>query len=373
MSQSNNELDKMKARLNKVSREAALNTGRFKLKRALERLKNIPITSERHQTAAKKIQKAWKELNKSKIPKYKEEKTKRLANEANQLLKNIAAINLNRNLNNITTRINKLNMTNKNNNGNVIMGNAAPIRKKKRKSANSNSNSNNNQTRAYRKREVNLPNLNVGGRGMGCGYAGIPRYMKRAKERFDNASVVSAFLDYTIATNQYGIVKNIDTIIKSHGVPNTSSRIATSNQVYFFMVGLRNVDNAHAISVLVDPGVYKPGFRMWVFDPHGEVSGNSIWGRTMRQKVVPLIKQLWGVTNGTVRYYNGPNLQANNNRGVCTTFYVTFMDYIRALIAGENINGITRFAAQNSTERRKFFLNFPPNVQGLVVVKNKTR
>ena len=106
MSQSNNnKLDKMKANLRNVSRKAALNTGRFKLERALKRLKNTPITSERHQTAAKKIQKAWKELNKSKIPKYKEEKTKKLANEANQLLKNIAAINLNRNLNNITTRI----------------------------------------------------------------------------------------------------------------------------------------------------------------------------------------------------------------------------------------------------------------------------
>jgi hypothetical protein len=31
-----------------------------------------------------------------------------------------------------------------------------------------NSNSNNNQARAYRKREINLPNLNVGGSGMGC-------------------------------------------------------------------------------------------------------------------------------------------------------------------------------------------------------------
>ncbi len=346
MAPSNNELNKMKARLNKVSREAALNTGLFKLRRALNEIKKRNLRLTNHQEeAVKKIQKAWRELNKSKIPKFREERSKQIDKESNNLARNLLAMNN-------TPRTS-------------ILG--------KRRNTNSNSNSNNNQAKGYRKREVNLPNLNVGGKGMGCGYAGIPRYMKRAKERFDNASVVSAFLDYTIATNQYGIVKNINTIIKHHGVPNTTSRIATSNQVYFFMVGLRNVDNAHAISVLVDPGVYKPGFRMWVFDPHGEASGNSIWGRTMRQKVVPLIKQLWGVTNGAVRYYNGPNLQANNNRGVCTTFYVTFMDYIRALIAGENINGITRFAAQNSTERRKFFLNFPPNVQGLVVVKNKTR
>jgi hypothetical protein len=49
------------------------------------------------------------------------------------------------------------------------------------------------------------------------------------------------------------------------------------------------------------------------------------------------------------------------------------MDYIPALVAGQNINGITRFAAQNSTERRKYFLDFPLNVQGLVVAKNKTK
>ena len=372
MSQNNNALERMKRNLRNVSRKAALNTGRFKLERALKRLKNTPITSERHQTAAKKIQKAWKELNKSKIPKYKEEKTKRLANEANQLLKNIQAINLNRNLNNITTRINKLNMTNKNNNGNVIMGNAAPVRKKKRKSANSNSNSNNNQTRAYRKRQVNLPNINIGGGGMGCGYAGIPRYMQRAQERFDNANVVSAFLDYTIVTDQHGILKNISKILNRRGAANTSSRISVGKQIHFFMVGIRDVDKAHAISVLVDPGVYTNEFRMWVFDPHGQDSRGSIWGTTMRQKVVPIIKDLWG-SNFAVRYYNGPNLQADNNRGVCTTFYVTFMDYIRALIAGKNINGITRFAAQDSTARRKYFLNFPPEIKSLVVVKNKTR
>ena len=241
-----------------------------------------------------------------------------------------------------------------------------------------NSNSNNNQAKAYRKREVVLPNLATEGAGMRSACGGIARYMKRAQKTFDNASVVSAYLDYTIASNQYGILKNIDAIVKSQGAPNTSSRITVSKQVHFFMVAMRSDTTGHAVSVLVDPGVYAPNFRIWVFDPHGEASRNSIWGRTMRQKIVPIIKQLWGVTNTNNRmtkYYNGPNLQANNNNriGVCTTFYVTFMDYIRALIAGENINGITRFAAQDSIERRKYFLDFPPNIQGLVTVKNKTR
>src|SRR6056300_592564 len=73
-----------------------------------------------------------------------------------------------------------------------------------------NSNSNNNQAKAYRKREVVLPNLATGGGGMRSACGGIARYMKRAQKTFDNASVVSAYLDYTIASNQYGILKNID-------------------------------------------------------------------------------------------------------------------------------------------------------------------
>lgn len=302
--------------------------------------------------AAKKIQKAWKSGKRR---------------EARQLVRNLQAGIVD----NLANELKKLNLTNKNNNGNVIMANAPPLPKKKRKSANSNSNSNNNQARGYRKRQVNLPNIVIG-TGMGCGYAGIPRYMQRAQERFDNASVVSAFLEYTIATNRYGILKNISKILNRRGVVNNSSRISVGKQVYFFMVGIRDVDKAHAVSVLVDPAVYTGEFRMWVFDPHGQASRSTIWGTTMRQKVVPIIKDLWG-TNFTVRYYNGPNLQADDNRGVCTTFYVTFMDYIRALIAGENINGITRFAAQNSTNRRKYFLNFPPEIKSLVVSKNKTK
>ncbi len=303
--------------------------------------------------AARKIQKAWKSGKRR---------------EARQLMRNLQAGIVD----NLANELKKLNLTNKNNNGNVIMANAPPLPKKKRKSANSNSNSNNNQARGYRKRQVNLPNINIGGGGMGCGYAGIPRYMQRAQERFDNASVVSAFLEYTIATNRYGILKNISKILNRRGVVNNSSRISVGKQVHFFMVGIRDVDKAHAVSVLVDPAVYTGEFRMWVFDPHGQASRSTIWGTTMRQKIVPIIKDLWG-TNFTVRYYNGPNLQADDNRGVCTTFYVTFMDYIRALIAGENINGITRFAAQNSTNRRKYFLNFPPEIKSLVVSKNKTK
>ena len=326
------------------------------LERIIARITNLNAFTNnvRKNQAVRKIQKAWRSGK------------RRERMRVRQLVRNLQAGIVD----NLANELKKLNLTNKNNNGNVIMANAPPLPKKKRKSANSNSN--NNQARVYRKRQVNLPNINIGGGGMGCGYAGIPRYMQRAQERFDNANVVSAFLDYTIATNQYGILKNISKILNRRGAANTSSRISVGKQIHFFMVGIRDVDKAHAISVLVDPGVYTNEFRMWVFDPHGQASKSSIWGTTMRQKVVPIIKDLWG-SNFAVRYYNGPNLQADNNRGVCTTFYVTFMDYIRALIAGENINGITRFAAQDSTARRKYFLNFPPEIKSLVVVKNKTR
>jgi bacterioferritin (cytochrome b1) len=56
-------------------------------------LKNTPIVLDRHQEAATQIQKAWKELNKSKIPKFKEERSKKLAKEANNLMRNILRMN----------------------------------------------------------------------------------------------------------------------------------------------------------------------------------------------------------------------------------------------------------------------------------------
>ena len=173
----NNALRNMLERKRQVNRESALYTGRFKLERALKKLKSMPLETNRQQEAAKKIQKAWKDLNKSKIAKYRDEKEKRLQSEVNQLLKNLES-----------------------------------ERPKKRKTTNSNSNSNNNQALTYRRREVELPNIVVG-RGMGCDYAGIPRYMKKAKQRFNNAGYVSAFLDYNVSSYQYGITKNIDTII----------------------------------------------------------------------------------------------------------------------------------------------------------------
>ena len=238
---------------------------------------------------------------------------------------------------------------------------------------NSNSNSNNNQALTYRRREVELPNIVVG-RGMGCDYAGIPRYMKKAKQRFNNAGYVSAFLDYNVSSNQYGITKNIDTIIKRFGrVYESGSRINPSKQVYFFMVGIRTDDNAHAVSILVDPRDSKDR-KIWVFDPHGEMSKSSVWGKTTRKKVVPILRKLFKIPGRKVRYYNGPNLQADNARGVCTTFYVTFMDMIPLLLNSTiNISYMSEAAKKNSTQMRQFFLNFAPENAGIITAKNKTR
>tara|TARA_B100000795_G_scaffold33578_1_gene22124 strand:- start:2512 stop:3252 length:741 start_codon:yes stop_codon:yes gene_type:complete len=232
------------------------------------------------------------------------------------------------------------------------------------------SNSTSNRAAKVSAREVNLPKLQIG-TGMGCPIAGMPRYMKRAQKTFDELGYVSAFFDYNVATNQYGITKSIDTIVKRRGnvytLPNTFN---VTNQVYFFMVGLRNNNQGHSVSVLVDARV-PSNKRIWVFDPLGETSRDSIWGRTMRQTVVPIIKQLWGVSNTTARYYNGRNLQANNTRGVCSTFYVTFMDIIPFLLNGSaNINQLSDTARINGTQMRAFFLNFAPNTEGRVIAKN---
>jgi hypothetical protein len=301
--------------------------------------------------AARKIQKAWKVGRRR---------------EVRQLMRNMQAGHVN----NLTNEFKRLDLINKNNQGNVIMTNAAPMLSKKRKVGNSNE----EQTTKTRAREVNLPNRTIG-RGMSCSHAGVTRYMKKAKKRFDELGYVSAYLDYDTQTNQYGITKNIDTIVKRKGqVYNSGSRINSSPQVYFFMIGIRGeTSTGHAVSVLVDARVAK-NKRIWVFDPHGVDSRKSLWGITMRKKVVPIIRKLFKIPGRKVKYYNGRDLQSNNTRGVCTTFYVTFMDIIPYLLNGSaNINQLSDIARINSTQIRAFFLNFAPNTEGRVTVKNRTR
>lgn len=215
-------------------------------------------------------------------------------------------------------------------------------------------------------REVEIQPIQIGV-GMGCPRTGIPRYLKIAKNRLDDRGVVSAFFDYTVSTGNYGIVKNIDKIVKGYGIPNVNSRIIPSKQPHFLMVGMRVPQGGHAVSVLVDPNKK----YIWVFDPHGESSKQTIYGQTMRKKIVPILKRMWKIPLQRVRYYSGLNLQADNTRGTCSTYYVTFMDMIPYLLSGQaNINQIERLATMNSTAIRQFYLDFAPQNVGRIVAKN---
>lgn len=237
-----------------------------------------------------------------------------------------------------------------------------------KRSRNNNNNNNINKVRKISGREVTIDPIEIG-RGMACPRTGIPRYLQIAKDRFDDQNIVSVFMDYTIQTGNYGMVKNIDKIVKSFGTPNVNSRIIPTPQPHFIMVGMRNIGGGHSVSVLVDP---RPGSKhIWVFDPHGEASKGTVYGRTMREKIIPIIKNMWKIPKHRVRYYNGTNLQANNIRGTCSTYYVTFMDMIPYLLSGvANINQINQLAGINSTAVRQFFLNFPRTSTTRIVARN---
>jgi|FLMP01.1.fsa_nt_emb hypothetical protein len=304
--------------------------------------------------AAKKIQKAWKAGRRRQV---------------RQLMRNIQAGNVN----NLANEFVKLNLVTRNNSGNVIMNNAPPIQTKKRKS----NAITNGKTAKASVREVNLPNR-FGNTsqimGLDCVFVGMPRYLKKAQKAFDELGYVSAFFDYNIETDQYGITKSVDTIIKRSGnVYNLSNKFNVTKQVHFFMVGIRDGDSGHAVSVLVDPRDPK-NRRIWVCDPHGENSKTSIWGKIMRKKIVPVIQKMFKIPGRKIRYYGGRDLQSGDTRGVCTTFYVTFMDMIPYLLDGRmKINQIANFAKKNSTAIRAFFLNFAPETAGRMVVKNRTK
>ena len=78
-------------------------------------------------------------------------------------------------------------------------------------------------------------------------------------------------------------------------------------------------------------------------------------------------------TNNTrTVYYNGPDLQARNNRGVCTTFYVSFAEQIMNLLNNSISLNQLGFIIPNNPEGRKLFLNRPPNPNRNVVERVPT-
>jgi hypothetical protein len=217
-------------------------------------------------------------------------------------------------------------------------------------------------------REVIIPRLT--NTGMTCQIRGIPNYMKIAKARFDDKNIVSVFLRYHIPSGQYGITKSIDAIVKSMTVPLHSSRITPTNQPHFIMATASDDRTGHAVSILVDP----PHKVMWVFDPLGEVSEMNPYGRAIVQNVVPILQGMWTIPGSGVRMYKGPNLQALNTHtiGVCTSFYISFMDWVETLLRNPNmhINIIGKYASMTTQEQRVAFMHTTPNINTRIVTRN---
>ncbi len=212
-------------------------------------------------------------------------------------------------------------------------------------------------------RELYMPPLKIGV-GMACPKVGIPRYMQIAKQRFDNLGIVSVFLHYNKGTKQYGIYKNIEAILRASNSSATGSRITPTPQPHFIMAGVRDGNIGHAVSILVDPSSRK----MWIFDPFGNQVFLNPLSLTLQTEVLPIIRRMWKIPEKNMIFYRGPNLQAMNTRGTCTTYYLTFMDIIPYLLTGQaNLKNIPQIA---DTALRQFYLNFAPDPPGRAIVKN---
>lgn len=236
----------------------------------------------------------------------------------------------------------------------------------------------------------NLPPL-MRGTGMMCTKAGYTRYLNEIQKFFEDKRFMGRRINTVVykymGGTDYGLLINRP----SQLINNTGKFTTTKNKpiqminnnptgIYYFMVFAMNnpTDNmGHAISILVDPNRGAP--RLWVFDPHGASSMNNSatsFGRVTREKIVPNIKKMFGdvFNTNTVRttYYNGPNLQARNNRGVCTTFYVSFAEQVMNLLNNTISLDQMGFILPNSTNARKQFLNNPPNPNRNVVERQPT-
>lgn len=247
------------------------------------------------------------------------------------------------------------------------------------------------KTGKYRKVAKNLPPL-VQGRGMMCTRAGYTRYLNEIQKFFENKRFMGRRIN-TGVYKYYGDINRGNFSNKPSQLINLAPKFTTmANKpipminnnptgIYYFMVFAMNNsrDNlGHAISILVDPN--RSGPRIWVFDPHGESSTLNTpgaFGKITREKIVPNIKKMFGgvfnTNNVRTSYYNGPNLQARNNRGVCTTFYVSFAEQIMNLLNNTISLDQMSFILPNSTNMRKEFLNNPPNPNRNVVERQPTR
>lgn len=217
-----------------------------------------------------------------------------------------------------------------------------------------------------------LPTLPQGV-GMACTRPGYIRYLDELRTRLSNVrherkGINVKFLEYSDSTNQ-GVVSNTSVQIlnkrpiiefKNNG-SNISRLNASAGSIHYFLVSITKRDNpnlGHAVNVLMDTG--RPQPRIWVFDPHGSRAMNrNGYGSIFRNRILPNMKKMFGgvFDNTTARYYTGPNLQANNTRGVCTTFHLDFAEAIPALLnetaniqtfSGVNLNMVGRSAFLNN-------------------------
>ena len=225
------------------------------------------------------------------------------------------------------------------------------------------------------------------GVGMACTKPGYVRYLEELNTRLSNVRhngkrINVKFLEYSDSTNQ-GIVANTSAQLLNGKPPlefkNNGSTIprlnASAGSIHFFLISITKRDNpnvGHAVNVLMDTG--RPQPRIWVFDPHGNrAMERNGYGSIFRNRILPNMKKFFGNVFDTTaaKYYNGPNLQANNNRGVCTTFHLDFAKAIPGLL-NESVN-IRTFAGGNlNIAGRSAFLNNPTLI-GTVTSKRVTK
>jgi hypothetical protein len=227
--------------------------------------------------------------------------------------------------------------------------------------------------------------------GMSCTRPGYIRYIDELRSRLNNVrykerGINVKFLEYSDSLNRGIVVNtseqllNMKPKIEFRNNGSSVSRLdASTGSIHYFLVSITKRDNpnlGHAINVLMDTGNPEP--RIWVFDPHGRNAMNrNGFGSIFRNRVLPNMKKMFGgVFNNTIaRYYTGPNLQANNSRGVCTTFHLDFAQAIPGLL-NETVN-IRTFGGQNvNIAGRVAFLNNPilfSTVTGKRVTKKNTK
>ena len=227
--------------------------------------------------------------------------------------------------------------------------------------------------------------------GMSCTRPGYIRYLDEMRSRLDkvryeNKRINVRYLEYSDSLNRGVVVNTSEQLLnmkpklefRNNG--SSVSRLdAPSGSIHYFLVSITKRDNpdlGHAINVLMDTGNPEP--RIWVFDPHGRNAMNrNGFGSILRNRVLPNMKKMFGrvFNNTTAKYYTGPNLQANNTRGVCTTFHIDFAQAIPALL-NETAN-IQTFGGQNlNIAGRSRFLNNPTlfsNVTGKRITKQNTK